>query len=485
MIKTTLKAAAGTAWLLALIYVFSDLMPTDSILPSSLRRMLATASVDAIARDLGAVDRPPYTVLADVDNYPVQLGQNPGDDIPYFFHIHKSGGTTMKDILGICLRKVQTHRVEEDECSDQEDKIRVCSHGPDQWSILNADVSSFEGIDRAVAKNLCCEVQPEIPMDDSFVVGTSRFFDALPVFTPYRKGRLFGLFRHPVERALSKYHYIKKATWEKNFKERAVNQTIMEFVNSPMCYDNWVVRRLIHKMPYNMEITEEDLALAKEIVKRKMLVLLTDDMEGSVERMRQYFGWDEEVLTDEQMGCIHRYAVEEPRNANPHEELDPDSEEYQAIRNKNLADIELYEYVQQLYQEQGEMIAASKRSTSTPVAERMSPYQQQPQQSEEELNDEEEEKAPEEEQGQEQPMHLSPPTISSEERAQVLAHYPEIQMLRKVAAIKKPIEKVEPRDGPLVEQQRDVQPTPEERTARETSTKTLYPEFEKFRKSNP
>lgn len=480
MIKTILKAAAGSAWLLALIYVFSDLMPTNSIIPSSLRRMLATATVDAITRDLGAVDRPPYTVLADVDNYPVHLGQNPGDDIPYFFHIHKSGGTTMKDILGICLRKVQTHRVDEEDCSDQEDTIRVCSHGPDQWSILNADASSFEGIDRAVAKNLCCEVQPEIPLDDSFVVGTSRFFDALPVFTPYRKGRLFGLFRHPVERALSKYHYIKKATWEKNFKEQAVNQTIMEFVNSPMCYDNWVVRRLIHKMPYNMEITEEDLALAKEIVKRKMLVLLTDDMEGSVERMRQYFGWDEEVLTDEQMDCIHRYAVEEPRNANPHETLDPDSDEYQAIRNKNLADIELYEYVQQLYQEQGEMIAASKRSTSSVVAERSSPYQQEPQQQqqpEEESNDENVERAPEQEQVQEQPIHLTPPTINSEERAQVLAHYPEIQLLRKVAAIKKPIEKVE--------QRRDVQTTQEERTARETSTKTLYPEFEKFRKSNP
>ena len=253
----------------------------------------------------------------------------------------------------------------------------------------------------------------------------------------------------------------------------------MEFVNSPMCYDNWVVRRLIHKMPYNLEITEEDLALAKEIVKRKMLVLLTDDMEGSVERMRQYFGWDEEVLTDEQRDCIHRYAVEEPRNANPHEELDPDSEEYQAIRNKNLADIELYEYVQQLYQEQGEMIAASKRSTSSIVAERMSPYQQQPQQSEEELNDEEEGPVPEYEQeaAQEQPVHLTPPTISSEERAQVLAHYPEIQLLRKVASIKKPIKREE--------QQRDVQPKKEERTARETSATTLYPEFDKFRKSKP
>ena len=184
------------------------------------------------------------------------------------------------------------------------------------------------------------------------------------------------------------------------------------------------------------------------------------------------------------MDCIHRNAVEEPRNANPHEELDPDSEEYQAIRNKNLADIELYEYVQQLYREQGEMIAASKSSTSAVVAERLSPYQQ-PQQPEEELNDEEEEMTHEQEevQEQEQPMYLTPPTINSEERAQVLAHYPEIQLLRKVAAIKKPIEKMEQQRRV----QRDVQPTQEERprTARETSTKTLYPEFEKFRKSNP
>jgi len=452
-------------------------MPTDGVLPSSLRRMLSTASVDAIARDLDAVDRPPYTVLADVADYPVSLGQNPGDDIPYFFHVHKSGGTTMKDILGLCLRKVQTHRVEEGGCNDQEDTIRVCSHGPDQWSILNADVSSFEGIDRAVAKNLCCEVQPEIPMDDSFVVGTSRFFDALPVFTPYRKGRLFGLFRHPVERTLSKYHYIKTATWERNFKERAVNQTIMEFVNSPMCYDNWVVRRLIHKMPYNMEITDDDLALAKEIVKRKMLVLLTDDMEGSVERMRQYFGWDEDELTDEQKGCIHRYAVEEPRNANPHEELDPESEEYRAIRDKNLADIELYEYARQLFQEQGEMIAAGKLPIMAGAVERTSPYEQRP---EGEPHYDEEEKIPEEE--QKQPKHpLSPPTTSSEERAQDLVHYPEVQLLRKASSVTKPNnEEEEHRDRP----QTSIRPLPEQRTPRETST-TLYPEFEKFRRGKP
>ena len=61
------------------------------------------------------------------------------------------------------------------------------------------------------------------------------------------------------------------------------------------------------------------------------------------------------------MDCIHRNAVEEPRNANPHEELDPDSEEYQAIRKKNLADIELFEYVQQLYHEQGETIAKAQQ----------------------------------------------------------------------------------------------------------------------------
>ena len=83
MIKTILKAAAGSIWLLALAYVFADLMPTDTMLPSSLRRMLATSPVDAIARDLHAVNRPPYTVLADVADYPVQLGQSPGEDIPF------------------------------------------------------------------------------------------------------------------------------------------------------------------------------------------------------------------------------------------------------------------------------------------------------------------------------------------------------------------------------------------------------------------
>ena len=80
----------------------------------------------------------------------------------------------------------------------------------------------------------------------------------------------------------------------------------------------------------------------------------------------------------------------------------------------------------------------------------------------------------------EQAITPSPPTISNEEREQVLAHYPEIQMLRKVTAMKKPTGLNKENKG----RQREDPPAAEERVSRETtSATTLYPEFDKFRRS--
>lgn len=134
---------------------------------------------------------------------------------------------------------------------------------------------------------------------------------------------------------------------------------MMEYANSRHCYNNWMVRRLVHKMVPGTELTRDDLDLAKEILRRKALVLFTDDIPGAAERVRQYFLWSDEALglNAESKNCLetHIYAAE-PMNANPHPPLDSASPEWKAIREKNLLDIELVSYARDLYPQQGEMI---------------------------------------------------------------------------------------------------------------------------------
>lgn len=247
----------------------------------------------------------------------------------------------MKHMLQ-CMGLAQTRRGSSDPaCSDKADYIHVC---PLVWgAAVNADASSPAGIERI----------KRLGMFDlnvtNLVVTSSRVYEALEIFTPQHRGRLFVMMRDPVERAISKYYYTQIATWERNYKPEMGNMTIIEYTESRHCYDNWMTRRLIHKMNPGFKLTQGDLRLAKEILRQKALVLLTSGMDQSAFRMAQYFGWD---MSGDQRWCIEKYSHREPVNQNPHPLPSKDSPEWAAIRDKNLLDVDLYRYALSLYHDQ-------------------------------------------------------------------------------------------------------------------------------------
>ena len=191
--------------------------------------------------------------------------------------------------------------------------------------------------------------------EESFIIVSSRIYDALDLFTPQRKGQLFILLRHPVQRIVSKYFFMTKAKWENSYREPVASMSFREYTSSKYCDSNWVTRRLVNKM--QGELNEDDLILAKEILRRKALILLMDDLVESMERLRIYFDWHREVLNDEQVFCVNKFTQTDPMNVN-HEKIhvEPNSLEWNTIRDKNLMDIELMKFAKQLYAEQGEVI---------------------------------------------------------------------------------------------------------------------------------
>ena len=300
-----------------------------------------------------------YRLLRDVSDLPVNLEE----DIPYFWHIDRSGGATMKRLLH-CLGLAQTGLIDDmfPDCSNQDSQIRVCDRDfgvAMGIRMINVDTGSLGGIERAVRLKLTQQSFPDI--GNRYIVDTSHVYEGLEIFTPRRRGRLFTLLRHPVERAVSKYYYIKTATWEPEYKPEMSTMTLLEFANSELCYENWITRRLVDKM--EGDLTREDGELAKKVLQRKTLVLFAEDMAGSLQRIREFFRWDDaslilrgEPLNEERQNCLTTHLFEKPMNTNTHTLLEPGTAEWEAIKAKNMFDLELVAYARELYKEQGSMM---------------------------------------------------------------------------------------------------------------------------------
>lgn len=164
--------------------------------------------------------------------------------------------------------------------------------------------------------------------------------------------------RHPVERAVSLFHYLKKATWEPTFSERLRKiKSVEDYAISEFAEDNWMVRFLTNKM--TTMVTRDDLEIAKEILRRKFIVGILLDTRGSVERYLHYFGWNYNDLTPEQQKCMNK-KLSVGSNKNKHDIVEEGTMGWRILRANNLLDLELYDYVLQLYEEQGQMFGIPK-----------------------------------------------------------------------------------------------------------------------------
>lgn len=73
--------------------------------------------------------------------------------------------------------------------------------------IINVDVTSHKGIENAIKLGfLTKEGQPKT----DFVSSSLFHVVSMKLFSKNQKARMFALFRHPVERAVSKFYYLAK-----------------------------------------------------------------------------------------------------------------------------------------------------------------------------------------------------------------------------------------------------------------------------------
>jgi len=288
-----------------------------------------------------AIPRNLDTLLADIDK-PLSPS-----DVPFFWHILKSGGTTIKDAAGMCLGKVEASEsgVLDGHRADQAlQKVHISGGSIDY---VNVDTTTSQGIQRAISMGLV-----ESAMSDA--IFSPLLHESSQLFNnTSHKGRAFCLFRHPVERAVSLFHYLKQASWEPTFSEKLKKMTLEDYALSEFAEHNWMTRFLTNEM--TGMVTTHHLEIAKEILRRKVLVGLTIDMENSFERFGKYLGWNEDPLSKDQKHCLKGYLAG-GSNQNKHAIAEEATKGWRILRGNNLLDLELYDYVLQLYHEQGKVL---------------------------------------------------------------------------------------------------------------------------------
>ena len=236
----------------------------------------------------------------------------------------------------------------------QADELRVVV-SEDGRRYVNVDVTTPEGI--AHAAQLGFAASPAL----TDVVFTPLLVDGAGALLN-RNGRLFSVFRHPVLRVVSNFYYLQNAIWEPTYDEVYATWTIDDYAKSEVAESNWMVRSLLNKMVGKME--PSDILVAKETLKQKCLVGLIDDMEGTIRRFHDYFGFG----SDDSLNCaIQNYSRKQSANSNSHNhpQLDPTSEAWAILSKKNQLDIELFKYAQQLFAEQGQWLKEGKRWIET------------------------------------------------------------------------------------------------------------------------
>lgn len=160
--------------------------------------------------------------LAELNRFRDSWSPFSSTDIPIYFHVPKAGGSTIKDVVGSCLRMVMASEFGVTDGHDRDTEVAIVypkvpggTGTEDRSAFVNVDTTTVAGIERAASMGFA----------DSGLAGcvvTPFLYESNALFTETAQGRLFAVFRHPVDRAVSMFYYIQVAYWGKFGSRRRV-----------------------------------------------------------------------------------------------------------------------------------------------------------------------------------------------------------------------------------------------------------------------
>jgi hypothetical protein len=317
------------------------------------------ATLDAttlVADPVAAAPVDPNDSLRGLSNFKDSWEPWDPSDVPVFFHIPKAGGSTIKDVMGTCHRFVMASEagVTDGHIEDTEVAIvypRVGVPGASLSPFVNIDATTIAGIERAVKMGFA-----ESGIGDAVV--TPFIYQSNDLFTPKAKGRLFTVFRHPIERAISLFYYLQVADWEPTYDPVLKDWTLDQYATSDKIENNWLTRQLSNQL--GGELSQEHLNIAMEAIRRKFLVGLMPKMEETMTRLERFFRWSYHVNPANQEICrtdlLSGGSNSNSKNKKGDKPKEGD-EVWDLLAAQNQFDLQLYGYIEALFDEQEQFVA--------------------------------------------------------------------------------------------------------------------------------
>jgi len=246
------------------------------------------------------------------------------------------------------------------------------------WHIPKSGGSTAKAYYRCMGKTVGVVSQPDsiLRAKEKGLVASGKIdiiFASFPEYTIEQlfdfshKTRVLAMFRHPVDRLVSKFYYLQMATWEKTYKEEWRDISVLEWAQYINGDNNHMVKKLAGKLQ-NITATEIDLNFAKKTIKNRFVVGLVDDMAESMRRFDVIMGINDETKFYESCNREYFGGGKKKTNSNAHPYIGAERYTYQLLAEKNDLDVQLYNYVLELYEEQKEVIDFFANTSSAAIA---------------------------------------------------------------------------------------------------------------------
>lgn len=178
------------------------------------------------------------------------------------------------------------------------------------------------------------------------------------LFSSNHKGRIFAVFRDPIERALSIYgfqeHLFLKENPGKTF------MTLEEYAKSSKIENNWMTRFVTNRLAG--PLSPQDLQSAKNILRAKCLIGLLDKKEETMKRFNKYFGWNT-LKVDPRHAELRQQCIQKNLEGAPSHRkfssqiVEQGSKIHTLLTAQNVYDIELYLYARELFDMQSSLFS--------------------------------------------------------------------------------------------------------------------------------
>ena len=213
---------------------------------------------------------------------------------------------------------------------------------------VNMDACTVSGIHTAHALGFA-SLQPADAVYSPYVPHAMEY-----LFDDAHRAAAFALFRHPIDRVVSLYYYVQLATWDILYQPEIQNMTLQDFVMHHHAEDNFILRTLLDKTDdkANTPVTREDLIIGKRLLRDFVLVGLTDQMDESMRRFAQAFGWDDDdddINNSSSRWESCRSQASQGHNRFNHPQLHPGDDEWDILAARNEFDLELFRYAEELF----------------------------------------------------------------------------------------------------------------------------------------